>query len=120
VARFAELEKSPEYLYSYRTRPLSLWNAAAAGLAAPEILGALERYSKYDVPGNVRAEIAEQVSRYGRFQLTRRNGDPALESHDAARLAEIARHKAVVPFVKRLNHCWAAAYSVTISIGKGN
>jgi DNA excision repair protein ERCC-3 len=61
VARFAELEKSPEYLHSYRITPLSLWNATAAGLAAPEILGAPERYSKYDVAGNVRAEIARHT-----------------------------------------------------------
>ncbi len=108
LARFAELEKSPEYLHTYRITPLSLWNAAAAGLTAPEILDSLERYAKYDVPGNVRAEIAEQVSRYGRIRLTRRDGDPAagagpclaLESRDAALIAEIARHKAIVPLIQ--------------------
>lgn len=100
LARFAELEKSPEYLHTYRITPLSLWNAAAAGLSADEILRSLERYSKYDLPGNVRAEIAEQVSRFGRIRLTRRNGDLALESHDHALLAEIARHKTVAPLIK--------------------
>ncbi len=108
LARFAELEKSPEYLHTYRITPLSLWNAAAAGLGAADITGALEQYSKYDLPGNVRAEIAEQVSRFGRIRLTRRDGDPstgsgpclALESHDHALLAEIARHKTIAPLIK--------------------
>ena len=63
LARFAELEKSPEYLHTYRITPLSLWNAAAAGLRADEILRALEHYSKYDLPPNVRIEIVDQVSR---------------------------------------------------------
>src|SRR5436309_14064419 len=80
LARFAELEKSPEYLHTYRITPLSLWNAAAAGMTAAEMLGSLDRYSKYDVPGNVRLEITDQVSRYGRIRLTRRDGDLAPES----------------------------------------
>src|SRR5881396_1426817 len=75
LARFAELEKSPEYLHTYRLTPLSLWNAAAAGLTASEILAALEAYAKYDVPGNVRAEIIEQVGRYGRIRLYHQDAD---------------------------------------------
>src|SRR3954469_20369552 len=71
LARFAELEKSPEYLHTYRLTPLSLWNAAASGLTAADILGALEQYAKYDLPSNVRVEIIEQVGRYGRVRLTR-------------------------------------------------
>jgi len=88
LERFAELEKSPEYLHTYRITPLSLWSAAAAGMTALEMLEALDRYSKYDVPGNVRTEIADQVSRYGRIRLTRHDGELALESPDAALLAE--------------------------------
>lgn len=100
LARFAELEKSPEYLHTYRITPLSLWNAAAAGLRANDILRALEQYSKYDLPPNVRVEIAEQVSRYGRIRLTRRDGDLAIESSDRALIAEIFRHKTIVPLIK--------------------
>ncbi|HLF27674.1 MAG TPA: DNA repair helicase XPB [Anaerolineae bacterium] len=100
LARFAELEKSPEYLHTYRITPLSLWNAAAAGLRADEILRALEQYSKYDLPPNVRVDIVEQVSRYGRIRLLRRNGDLAIESDDRALIAEIARHKTIVPLIK--------------------
>ena len=100
LARFAELEKSPEYLHTYRVTPLSLWNAASAGLTAQEILAALDQYSKYDVPGNVRVEIADQVSRYGRMRLVRRDGDLALVSDDRALIAEIGRHKLVAPLLK--------------------
>ena len=106
LARFAELEKSPEYLHTYRITPLSLWNAAAAGLTAEEILQSLEDYSKYDLPPNVRVDIVEQISRYGRIRLTRRDGDPstgpclAVESDDRALIAEIARHKMVLPLIR--------------------
>jgi DNA excision repair protein ERCC-3 len=100
LARFAELEKSPEYLHTYRLTPLSLWNAAAAGLTAAEILTALERYAKYELPPNVRTDVLEQVSRYGRVRLSRQNGDLAIESTDAALIAEIARHKQLAPLIK--------------------
>ena len=53
LARFAELEKSPEHIHTYRITPLSLWNAAAAGLSAPEIEETLKSYSKYDIPQNL-------------------------------------------------------------------
>src|SRR5512142_688980 len=75
LARFAELEKSPEYLHTYRITSLSLWNAASAGMTAGQILDSLEKYSKYDLPGNVRIDIAEQVSRYGRIRITRQGAD---------------------------------------------
>ena len=55
LARFAELEKSPEYIHTYRITPLSLWNAASSGLSAVDILSALEAYSKYALPSNVAA-----------------------------------------------------------------
>ena len=100
LARFAELEKSPEYLHTYRITPLSLWNAASAGLTAQEIITSLETFSKYDLPSNVRVEINEQVSRDGRIRLVRRAEGLALESEDRALLTEIARHKLVAPLIK--------------------
>lgn len=99
LARFAELEKSPEYLHTYRITPLSLWNAAAAGLSTAEILQSLEQYSKYDLPPNVRIEIADQISRYGRIRLTRHNDNLLLVSDDHALLAEISRHKTIAPLI---------------------
>jgi DNA excision repair protein ERCC-3 len=69
LARFAELEKSPEHIHTYRISPLSLWNAATTGLTAAEVLATLEDFSKYDLPANVRAEVSEYLSRWGRLRL---------------------------------------------------
>jgi DNA excision repair protein ERCC-3 len=99
LARFAELEKSPEYVHTYRITPLSLWNAASAGLSAQAILDGLERYSKYPLPGNVRVDIQEYISRYGRVKLAWRDADLVLYSDDRALIAELARHKQLVPFI---------------------
>src|SRR5512136_3085778 len=73
LARFAELEKSPEYIHTYRITPLSLWNAAAAGLTSASIVADLEKYSKYPLPDNVRVDIADAISRYGRVKLMRQD-----------------------------------------------
>jgi DNA excision repair protein ERCC-3 len=99
LARFAELEKSPEYIHTYRITPLSLWNAASTGQTADAILEGLERFSKYPLPGNVRVDIEDYVARYGRVKLVRRNGDIVLSSEDAALIAEIARHKLLTPYI---------------------
>jgi DNA excision repair protein ERCC-3 len=99
LARFAELEKSPEYIHTYRITPLSLWNAAAAGLTAEAIVSALDRYSKYPLPDNVRVDIADYVSRYGRVKLIREGASLFLVSDDALLMAELVRHKRLKPYV---------------------
>ncbi len=99
LARFAELEKSPEYVHTYRITPLSLWNAASAGLTAEMILEGLGRYSKYPIPGNVRVDIEDYISRYGRVKLIRRDGDLLLVSEDTALIAELVRHKRLIPYI---------------------
>jgi len=99
LTRFAELEKSPEYVHTYRITPLSLWNAASSGLTAETILEGLERYSKYPLPDNVRVDIEDQISRYGRVKLVRDNGDVLLTSKDVALIAELVRHKLLTPYV---------------------
>src|SRR5271166_724975 len=66
VAPFAELEKSPEHIHTYRLTPLSLWNAAAAGLTAEAMVEALARFSKFPLPTNLQTDIAELVARYGK------------------------------------------------------
>src|ERR1700739_2513846 len=71
LAPFAELEKSPEHIHTYRLTALSLWNAAAAGLTAEAMVDVLRRYSKFQVPANLLTDIAELVSRYGRVHLER-------------------------------------------------
>jgi DNA excision repair protein ERCC-3 len=68
LVRFAELEKICEHIHTYRITPLSLWNAAAAGLGAAAIVGALERFGKYELPGNMRADISDAIARYGRVK----------------------------------------------------
>ena len=67
---FAELEKSPEHLHTYRLTPLSLWNAASAGFSADDAAAVLQKYARYDVPQSVLAWIKETSSRFGKITLT--------------------------------------------------
>ena len=98
IARFAELEKSPEHIHTYRLSPLSLWNAAAAGLAAVDILSALDELSKYPLPQNVRFDVEDIVSRYGKLRLVRGADERlVLQSDEPWLLEEISRLKAVEP-----------------------
>src|SRR6266568_631767 len=101
LAQFAELEKSPEHIHTYRLSPLSLWNAASGGMSAQEILELLTRYSKYDIPVNVAVDIREYVSRYGRVKLIREVDALLLISNDAALIAEIMHHKRTQPYLLR-------------------
>src|SRR5688572_28895607 len=71
LAPFAELEKSPEHIHTYKLTNLSLWNAAAACLTAEAMIDDLRTYSKYPLPGNLPADLAETVGRYGRVRLER-------------------------------------------------
>lgn len=100
LARFAELEKSPEYVHTYRVTPLSLWNAAAAGLTAAHIVGDLEEFAKYPLPDNVRVDIADYISRYGRTKLVLEEGRMLLVSDDAPLMAELQGHKLVAPLIQ--------------------
>src|SRR5207249_10326329 len=71
LAPFAELEKSPEHIHTYRLTALSLWNAAAAGHTADAMIDVLRRYSKFPIPANLAPDITELVGRYGRVKLER-------------------------------------------------
>ena len=99
--QFAELHKSPEYLHTYEVTPLSLWNAAAAGVEIEEIIEGLRRLTKYDVPSNVFTEIREQMARYGKVQLVRldETGEHVLQSDDPIALEEILASPQVRPFL---------------------
>ncbi|MEA2575300.1 MAG: excision repair protein [Chloroflexia bacterium] len=99
LARFAELEKSPEHIHTYRITPLSLWNAASAGISIEAILGTLERYSKFDLPGNVTTDIKDYVSRFGRIKLLKEHDQLLLRSEDPMLIAEVARNKRIQPCV---------------------
>ena len=71
---FAELVKSPEHIHTSRITPLSIWNAAAAGHSADEMVETLTSYAKYQVPQNVIRDIQDYASRYGRIRLVRDRG----------------------------------------------
>ncbi|KAB2929716.1 MAG: DEAD/DEAH box helicase [Leptonema illini] len=101
ISRFAELEKSPEYMQTYRISALSLWNAASSRMTADDIVGALEDFSKYPVPKNVLHEIREQISRYGKVKLVREeDGELYITSEEKAFLNEIAHHRSVQEYIK--------------------
>lgn len=95
LARFAELEKSPEHIHTYRITPLSLWNAAASGMQAQGVVATLAEYGKYELPENVRRDIVDQMARYGRLKLVQEDGALYLVADDAALIAEVCHHKAV-------------------------
>lgn len=95
LAPFAELEKSPEHIHTYRLTPLSLWNAAAAGMTADAMVEALATYSKFPLPPNLPTDLKELVGRYGRVSLVRVEGSLRLLSDDVPLLEELARQKGV-------------------------
>ncbi|QEH37173.1 Type III restriction enzyme, res subunit [Aquisphaera giovannonii] len=95
IAPFAELEKSPEHIHTYRLTPLSLWNAAAAGMTAEEMISGLETYSKFSLPANLPADLRDLVSRYGRVRLERVDGRLRLVTQDQPLLEELARQRGV-------------------------
>ena len=94
LAPFAELEKSPEHIHTYRISDLSLWNAAAAGFTADEMIGVLQQFTKFPIPPNLPVDIAETVSRYGRLKLERgTEGKLKLTCADKPLFTEITRQK---------------------------
>ncbi len=100
IAKFAELEKSPEYMHTYRISPLSLWNAASIKMTAEEIIEGLISFARYSVPKNVINEIKEQISRYGKVKLVKEEtGELYIISNEMGFITEIANNRAVQPFV---------------------
>jgi len=90
LPRFAELEKSPERFHTYRITPLSLWNAAAIGVSADEIIEFLTRWSRHAPPANVLHDIRDFLGRYGLLRLVRRDGTGlVIESKDAGLLKDL-------------------------------
>lgn len=101
--RFAELVKSPEHIHTYRITMLSLWNAAASGMNAEDVISSLEAFSRYEIPQNVIANIRDWMSRYGRLKLLRYEEDARfllLRSDDELLLREIMRSEKVRPFLE--------------------
>ena len=104
IAPFAELEKSPEHIHTYRLSNLSLWNAASAGATSEQIIEALQRFSKFPIPQNLLTEIRETVARYGQVTLKKQDGNLVLECSDVPLMEELARHKQLQEYLgERIN-----------------
>ena len=96
LAVFAELERAPEHVHTYRITRLGLWNARAAGHTAEQMIATLEQYSKFPIPQSVTVDIGETVGRYGRLVIERDDhGVLTLTASDPAVLAEISRAKKI-------------------------
>jgi len=100
IAPFAELERAPEHMHTYRLTNLGLWNARAAGHDAEMVIDTLIKYSRYAVPHALLIDVAEQMSRYGRLRL---EADPIhgliLVTTDTAVLEEVIRAKKIAPLL---------------------
>ncbi|TNC16874.1 DEAD/DEAH box helicase [Georgenia sp. 311] len=100
IAPFAELERAPEHIHTYRLTPLGLWNARAAGHDAEQVVSALIDYSRYPVPHSLLVDVAETMDRYGRLTLL---AHPAhglvLETTDVPVLEEVLRSKRITGLV---------------------
>ncbi len=91
IAPFAELEKSPEYIHTYRITPLSLWSAAASDLHADDMVARLETFAKYPLPQNVVADVHALAGRWGKLRLTSEGDELWLVAQERALLIELAR-----------------------------
>lgn len=105
IAPFAELERSPEHIHTYRLTSLGLWNARAAGHDAEQVIDTLLKYSRYAVPHSILVDVAETMSRYGRLRL---ESDPihglVLVTIDTAVFEEVIRAKKIAPMLgKRID-----------------
>ncbi len=100
IAPFAELERAPEHMHTYRVTPLALWNARAAGHDAEQVVDALVTHSRYAVPQPLLMDIVDTMGRFGRLQLVKHPAHGlTLVSLDRAVLEEVMRHKKVAPML---------------------
>ena len=115
LAVFAELERAPEHVHTYRITPLALWNARAAGHDAEQVVDGLVRFSRYPVPQPLLVDIVETMGRFGRLQLV---NHPAhglvLKSLDRAVLEEVLRSKPAAAKGKYLKKV-----TITTTMGPG-
>jgi DNA excision repair protein ERCC-3 len=108
---FAELEKSPEHIHTYRITPLSLWNAASAGLTPQDVVRALEEYSRYEIPAGITEGFALLMSRYGKIKMTAGPEEErlALYIEDKAIKLEIAQIKALAKYLTETDNGFSLA-----------
>ncbi|HUR76244.1 MAG TPA: helicase-associated domain-containing protein, partial [Sporichthya sp.] len=100
IAPFAELERSPEHVHTYRLTPLGLWNARAAGHDAEQVVDTLLQYSRYAVPHSLLVDVAETMARYGRLRLEKHPVHGlVLSTTDRPVLEEVMRSKKIAPLL---------------------
>ncbi len=100
IAPFAELERSPEHVHTYRLTPLGLWNARAAGHDAEQVVDTLLEFSRYAVPHSLLVDVAETMARYGRLRLEKHPVHGlVLASSDRPVLEEVLRAKKVAGMI---------------------
>jgi len=100
IAPFAELERAPEHVHTYRVTPLALWNARAAGHDAEQVIDTLLLYSRYAVPHALLVDVAETMARYGRLRLEKHpTHGLVLVTTDRPVLEEVLRTRRVLPMV---------------------
>jgi len=108
IMPFAELEKSPEHIHTYRITPLSLWNAASAGFKPQDIVRTLNEFSRYRIPAGIAEGFSDIMSRYGKIRMVHGKGDDdalpeklLLLVEDEAIRAEIGAVKALEKYLIR-------------------
>ncbi|MGH3771922.1 MAG: helicase-associated domain-containing protein, partial [Pseudonocardiaceae bacterium] len=100
IAPFAELERAPEHVHTYRVTPLALWNARAAGHDAEQVVDVLVRFSRYAVPQPLLVDVVDTMGRYGRLQLAQHPSHGlVLVALDRAVLEEVFRHRKIAPML---------------------
>lgn len=100
IAAFAELERAPEHMHSYRLTPLGLWNARAAGLDAEHVLDTLLKYSRFPVPHALLLDVEETMSRYGRLWLEKdEQHGLVMRTNDFPVLEEVLHAKKIEPLL---------------------
>jgi DNA excision repair protein ERCC-3 len=96
IAPFAELERAPEHIHTYRLTPLGLWNARAAGHDAEQVVDTLLTYSRYPVPNALLVDVADTMDRYGRLRIEKHpTHGLVLVSTDRPVLTEVLRSSKV-------------------------
>ena len=100
IAPFAELERAPEHVHTYRITPLALWNARAAGHDAEQVVDALTTYSRFPVPQPLLIDVVDTMGRFGRLTIA---NHPAhglvMSTTDRAVLEEVLRSKKIIPML---------------------
>lgn len=100
LAKFAELEKSPEHIHTYRLSNISLWNAASLGIKSDSVVEDLTKYSKYDLPKNIIYDIHDAIARYGKLKLSNHGSMLKLEANDRYIITELWNSDSLKPYIE--------------------